>query len=114
MGKSLAGTGKRTAAGRWTVAIHAMTAVLCTSPAHAQDLSGLSSFQLSCKLAIGLVAIRVNRPLPVFSEGMGLDEIDADKRDDLKAWMDARVVRCEGYLARKVAWLEQLGSPRAG
>ena len=41
MGKSLAGTGKRTAAGRWTVALHAMTAFLCTSPAHAQDLSGL-------------------------------------------------------------------------
>jgi len=56
----------------------------------------------------------VGRPLPVFSEGMGLDEIDADKRGDLKAWMDARMVRCEGYLARKAGRLEQLGIPRVG
>ena len=46
----------------------------------------------------------VGRALPMDRHGVGLDEIDADKRDDLKAWRDERVVRCEGYLARKAAW----------
>lgn len=46
----------------------------------------------------------VGRPLPIDRVGVGLDEIDADKREDLKTWRDERVVRCEGYLARKAAW----------
>ncbi|MFC6637036.1 hypothetical protein GV827_16805 [Sulfitobacter sp. JBTF-M27] len=51
----------------------------------------------------------VGRPLPIDRVGVGLDEIDADKREDLKQWRDARVVRCEGYLARKAAWEERVG-----
>lgn len=50
----------------------------------------------------------VGRPLPIDRVGVGLDEIDADKRDDLKAWRDERVVRCEEYLARKAAWEERM------
>lgn len=50
----------------------------------------------------------VGRPLPSASVGMGLDEIDTDKRDDLKAWREERIVRCNGYLARKAAWEERM------
>lgn len=46
----------------------------------------------------------VGRSLPSSSVGIGLDEIDADKRADLKEWRDERVIRCDGYLARKAAW----------
>jgi len=56
----------------------------------------------------------VGRPLPSDSDGVGLDEIDADKREDLKERRDERVIRCEGYLARKTAWEERMGRPVSG
>ena len=49
----------------------------------------------------------VGRPLPVTANGVGLDEVGPDRRDDLKAWRDERVVRCCGYLERLTAWRER-------
>ena len=51
----------------------------------------------------------VGRALPSSSEGMGLDEIDADKVEDLRDWRNERVIRCNGYLERKKAWEERVG-----
>lgn len=51
----------------------------------------------------------VGRALPFSSEGMGLDEIDADKLEDLRAWREERVIRTPGYLERKKAWEERVG-----
>lgn len=46
----------------------------------------------------------VGRPLPVSANGVGLDEVEAEKREDLKQWRDARTSRSEGYQARITAW----------
>jgi len=46
----------------------------------------------------------VGRPLPVSANGVGLDEIEPDKVEDLKAWRDERVIRCDGYRERLGEW----------
>lgn len=46
----------------------------------------------------------VGRALPVSASGVGLDEVEPDQRDDLKAWCEERVVRCDGYRERLAAW----------
>lgn len=46
----------------------------------------------------------VGQALPVSWNGVGLDEIEQDKRDDLKAWRDERVIRCQGYSERRDSW----------
>jgi hypothetical protein len=44
------------------------------------------------------------RPLPVSSSGIGLDELDPEKREDLVQWREERVERSAGYVARLDAW----------
>jgi hypothetical protein len=38
--------------------------------------------------------------LPFSRDGVGLDEVSEDIRDDLREWHEGRTVRCEGYLQR--------------
>lgn len=47
----------------------------------------------------------VGRALPISaSGGLGLDEIAPHMQDDLKAWHEERVIRCEGYRERLGKW----------
>ena len=39
--------------------------------------------------------------LPFSRDGMGLDEVSEDIRDDLREWHEGRTVRCEGYLRQQ-------------
>ncbi len=55
--------------------------------------------ELKRVMAVASEAV-VGRALPVSWTGVGLDEVDPDMQDDLKAWRNERVVRCDGYRER--------------
>ena len=76
MGHQLARTGKRGAARRWTVALYAIFAALCTASANAQDLSELP-FQLQEKVEIARQACSD------FENGQFALEFGAVRRVDL-------------------------------
>ncbi|SPJ28238.1 hypothetical protein [Falsiruegeria mediterranea] len=76
MGHQLAGTGKRVAARRWTVALYAVFAALCTASANAQDLSELP-FQLLEKVEVARQACSD------FENGQFALEFGAMRRVDL-------------------------------
>jgi len=49
----------------------------------------------------------VGRPLPVSTDALGLDEIEAEHRADFIAWRQAP--RSEGYMARMKGWEDRAG-----
>lgn len=49
----------------------------------------------------------VGRPLPVSTDALGLDEIEADHRADFIAWRQAP--RSEGYMSRMEGWEDRAG-----
>ncbi|WP_076445185.1 hypothetical protein [Roseivivax lentus] len=51
----------------------------------------------------------VGRALPFSTEGIGLDEIEPERRDDLEAWHLGRVERAPGYRARWAEWRNHRG-----